>query len=318
MGSFNVTDALTRKNIRPSQKCKVIFLVENQLDNFTSVCHTHMPLLDHAFSCTYNDYGQFVFDSSEESRLELLRVIILQHLIEFEEGENEYHDIPVLKETFDVNKIFDYIIENRLFVERSFTDKSNPTHLTKKNLKVSYAAIDSEFYEYMLDNGKYEFFNSEPVSIREYTNSSLVTTKEMLCDIEYHLSKLESIATFLLRLLVIDRDSIDPAIFLRCMTVDKENITDSNVDDFKQLLEQLPDTVVPIGESFRKGFYCYSDFITKSAEFHSINLNEQRLLLNLLDWLGNYSNYTLTPSRYASESLNYDRLSNLINHWGLL
>jgi hypothetical protein len=64
------------------------------------------------FESTYDDYGGG--EDSHGIALDMIMQGIKENLVEMDVGENEYHDIAVKREDFDVEKFFEAVHENRL------------------------------------------------------------------------------------------------------------------------------------------------------------------------------------------------------------
>jgi len=74
--------------------------------------YSPMPLY---FTGNYNDYGGV--EDCEGVALDTLINVIRDNLYEMTQGDNQYHDIPAQKHSFDVDQLFELDHEGRLFLE---------------------------------------------------------------------------------------------------------------------------------------------------------------------------------------------------------
>lgn len=116
MGSWNNTCALTNLPIHSGEAVYVFPVKEKDLSKYRSHCYStalYKPMLI-PFEAKYNDYG-----AGEECTgiaLDLFVEEMRRELVELEVGENQYHDIAVKKDEFDIDKFFEAVHEDRLFV----------------------------------------------------------------------------------------------------------------------------------------------------------------------------------------------------------
>ena len=115
MGSWNKTCGISRLHIEAGTPVYVFVLEENM--NKTERCYSTSfwrPVLL-PFNSVYDDYG-----SGEDNSGPALQYIvdgITKNLVELEQGDNKYHDIPVRKEGFTIDKFFEAVRKNRLSVD---------------------------------------------------------------------------------------------------------------------------------------------------------------------------------------------------------
>lgn len=325
MGSFNVSDAITMRTITPGKKCKIIFLVDTQLENYTNTFASHTPLTSFILNAEYDDYGNFVFEQGQVETINYITNVIRENLVEIPEGENKYHDIPVLKDTFDFDKVFEYIHEGRLYVTRSYTNNTVQTHALKQNLKVSYAAIDANVFEHMLDNAFFEIYDSQSMtdvqySIRQSTQRHFSTIHDVANNpsigiLDGHYAEwLVYVLRDLIRASSITKDESEDMRDLVLKTL--KDWTDKDREFFKKICFSVPNEEICIRRIESSGMYVYDNF-THVRPPKSVNADKEKAISSyFFSWLSNYSNYTLTPSRYASneqyDSLVLDRLTSLM------
>ena len=117
MGSWNNTCGLTNLPIISGEEVYVFPIKEKDLSGYRSHCYANAlydPVLT-PFLAKYNDYG--AGEECSGMSLPLIIDALKNNLVVMEQGENPYHDIPVVREEFDVDKFFEAIHEDRLFVK---------------------------------------------------------------------------------------------------------------------------------------------------------------------------------------------------------
>lgn len=118
MGCWNHTCAISNLPVMHHDEVYVILLVaERDDDPCKNNCYptAYWRPYPAYFTGKYDDYG-----AVEECTGPMLNTIIeavRKDLIEVEQGENEYHDIPVKKADFNLELLFEANHENRLFVK---------------------------------------------------------------------------------------------------------------------------------------------------------------------------------------------------------
>lgn len=111
MGCWNGTCGLTNLPIIHGDEMYVFPIVESYRDSFCYTTALYRPSVL-PFRAEYNDYG-----AGEECSgvgLEILMEEIKHNLVEMDLGENQYHDIAVKREGFDVDVFFNACHETRL------------------------------------------------------------------------------------------------------------------------------------------------------------------------------------------------------------
>lgn len=118
MGCWNGTCGLSGLPIIEGEEIYVFPIVESYRDSFCYATALYQPTII-PFRAKYNDYG--AGEECSGIALDLIISGIREKLIELEVGENEYHDIAVKREGFDVDTFFEVVHEKRLRVK-------NPLH----------------------------------------------------------------------------------------------------------------------------------------------------------------------------------------------
>jgi hypothetical protein len=140
MGCWNQTCGLTQLHIRAGDEVMVFAIVKAL--KVTDLCYTtpfYSPIMM-PFYAKYDDYG-----GGEECSglgLKIVMDAIKQRLVDIPQGPNQYHDIPVKKESFDVDVFFEACHERRLFVE----------HYTKTRQHVDFVMFRKDVIDYLMEN----------------------------------------------------------------------------------------------------------------------------------------------------------------------
>lgn len=117
MGCWNNTCGLTNLPINAGDEVYVFPIQERDLSGYRSHCYStalYRPSII-PFVAEYNDYGggEKCSGIALDPTIEGLRL----RLVELEVGENKYHDIAVKRNDFDVDKFFESVHENRLYIK---------------------------------------------------------------------------------------------------------------------------------------------------------------------------------------------------------
>jgi hypothetical protein len=120
MGSWNSTCAISNLHIKAGQKVAVFLLVENKFDPDYCYNNTLYSPCIFPFYGENDSYGgvEDTYGVARDAVVEALR----NQLYERELGRNEYHDIAVAKDEFDIEKLFEADHENRLGIVHPLSD----------------------------------------------------------------------------------------------------------------------------------------------------------------------------------------------------
>lgn len=151
MGCWNKTCGLSRLHITAGEPVYV-FVLEEGKDSSDRCYSTALfsPLLL-PFDSIYDDYG-----GGEESSGAGLPYIVeglRNSLIEMEQGENEYHDIPVKRDDFTVLNFFEAVHEGRLSV-KGWRGEPNKVDFVMIRKDVAQHIFDTWEREHYVGNGK--------------------------------------------------------------------------------------------------------------------------------------------------------------------
>lgn len=155
MGSWNGTCALTNLPIMSGEKVYVLLLQEGKhYDKYVgNHCYpnTYYQPLPLYFEGEYNDYG--AVENCHGEFLDDILDLVKEKLIEFDEGDNQYHDIPVKKGNFNIDLLFEADHESRLFVEPSPYDKQKGID----KIRLTHIIIRKDVVEKLLTDYKMEY-----------------------------------------------------------------------------------------------------------------------------------------------------------------
>lgn len=139
MGCWNKTCGLSNLPIHAGEPVMVFTLVQrNDISDFCYSTALYSPVLLPFYS-EYNDYG--AGENSSGIGLPLIIDALKANLVEMEQGENQYHDIPVKKDTFDESVYWESIHEQRLKV---------PSH--SGNRDVQFVMFHKRVVDHILEN----------------------------------------------------------------------------------------------------------------------------------------------------------------------
>ena len=155
MGSWNHTCFLTNLPVLSGEEVYVFLLKEGDFYN-KYIGHHCYPTnyyepLPFFFEGNYNDYG-----GVENCHGPLLPAIIegiRLNLIEMPLDDNEYHDIEVSKKGLDIDSLFNYDHENRLFVgpDKFAVNNGKPAPIRLTHIVIKKNVLDSFLAKYKLD-----------------------------------------------------------------------------------------------------------------------------------------------------------------------
>lgn len=169
MGCWNATCFVTNLPIFSGEDVVCILVTEQNGYEKGNHCYPtgHMLPFGLTFNGKYNEYG--ALERCTGIGLTVLLDYIKEKLVEMDEGENKYHDIPVKRDDFNVEKLFDAIHECRLFIK----DKPIPFFKFPPQVGVKHLYIKKSVFNKLVKTMK----------LGEHTFSTLKTDIPMV--IEY-------------------------------------------------------------------------------------------------------------------------------------
>lgn len=172
MGCWNQTCGLTQIHIRAGEKVMIFPLSQSIRDSlcYTTPFWTPFPL---PFYGEYNDYG--AAESTSGIGLKVALDEIQRKLVEVEQGDNQYHDIPVKKDAFDESVFWEAIHEQRLKVV-GWRDKQH---------EIGMVMIKQSVFDYLADNYQledYDYDNATGSTYYKYTLHDVLADLPALVD----------------------------------------------------------------------------------------------------------------------------------------
>lgn len=126
MGCWNGTCAISNLHIKSGEDVAVMML--GKAYNVHDFCYTTSlyHLVPIMFYGQYNDYG--AVEKCHGVGVDMVVNALKNNLFEMEQGDNQYHDIPVKKETFNIEQMFEADHENRLGI-------NDPDHFSQETFR---------------------------------------------------------------------------------------------------------------------------------------------------------------------------------------
>jgi len=181
MGCWNKTCGLSRLHITAGTPVYV-FVLEEGKDSSDRCYSTALfsPLLL-PFDRVYDDYGGG--EDSSGPGLNPIMEGLRKNLIEVEQGENEYHDIPVKRDEFEVTNFFEAVHEGRLSV-KGWRGAPN---------KIDFVMIRKDIAQHIFDNWEREHYVGNGKGTGGWGNNYVFYKfADVLADIPAFMDRLES------------------------------------------------------------------------------------------------------------------------------
>lgn len=151
MGCWNHTCAISNLPVFYQDEVYVMLLMKQEKTDNNCYPHTYWKPLPFFFQGKYNDYGGV--EECYGPMLEPLMKMLKTRILEMEEGENKYHDIPVKRELFDTKMLFDADHEHRLFFEGH--------RFSKEPTQITHIVIKKNVFEQLIERYKLSFYDSD-------------------------------------------------------------------------------------------------------------------------------------------------------------
>jgi len=178
MGSWCATCGISRMPIREGQEVKGL-LIAKKNDQTGSSCYTDdwWKPIGLPIDVKYADYGNFELVNPDDSNAARLLEYLKDNVIPMEQGDNEYHDLPVVPSEFTWEKVNDIIHEERLILKGYGETKQYvawfPIH------PIVYEALVKPYYAWGIQDDEYlRTIESSMENIRDafgYTESDTDT-----------------------------------------------------------------------------------------------------------------------------------------------
>ena len=151
MGSWSKTCGLSNLHITAGTPVYVFVLEKNKDYDHCHSTGLFAPLLL-PFESVYDDYGGG--EDSSGPALDYIMNMIKKDLVELEEGENQYHDIPVKKEDFGPEKFFEAVHEDRLSIQGRFRDEPTQLYFTMMRKDIVDDILENRRIQDYVGDGK--------------------------------------------------------------------------------------------------------------------------------------------------------------------
>lgn len=148
MGCWNKTCGLSNLPIIAGEPVYVFVLEKHDPKYSTSQCEStwlYKPAMI-PFYAEYNDYG--AGENCSGIGLDILMNNIRDVLIEMPQGENVYHDIPIVRSGFTVKNFFESVLESRLFMKNAHGNAVN----------IDFVMFRKDIVDYVLNNYQIETY----------------------------------------------------------------------------------------------------------------------------------------------------------------
>lgn len=180
MGCWNKTCGLSNLHITAGTDVYVFVLAENtdKTDRCYSTAFWAPIMLP--FESKYDDYGGG--EESSGPALPYIMDALKSKLVEMEQGDNEYHDIPVKRDVFNEKMFFEAVHENRLFV---------PGYRVEQRI-VDFVMMRKDVVDYILENRVIESYVGDAGGTHGYgMNYINYKFADILADVPAFLDEIE-------------------------------------------------------------------------------------------------------------------------------
>jgi hypothetical protein len=165
MGCWNKTCGVSNLHIHAGDPVYVFILQQNTVrSNHCYSNHFYTPVMV-PFQSHYDYYGRGKNNSG--IGLEVIIKNLKEKLIEKEIGENQYHDIAVKRERFDVHMLFESMQKGRLEIQNPYARYSgNPENISVDFVMMRKDVVDKLIGEYDIEeysNGGYIYYKFSTV-----------------------------------------------------------------------------------------------------------------------------------------------------------
>lgn len=184
MGSWYKTCGVSNLHIRDNDDVMVFVLEKNTDDTDRCYSTAFWKPLMLPFYAKYGDYGKG--DDNTGVGLPYIVEGIKKNLVEMELGENQYHDIAVKKDKFDIELFYEAVHENRLFKDISWGGKDQTM--------LDFVMIRKDIADDILANFQREVYVGGGKGDCGYENNyKLVTFTRIIEDLPEYMEKLHSL-----------------------------------------------------------------------------------------------------------------------------
>lgn len=151
MGCWNKTCGLSNLHITSGTPVYVFVLEKNKDYDQCYATSLFSPVLL-PFESEYDDYGGG--ENSSGVALPFVMKGLKDQLVEFELGENEYHDIAVKREVFDDKMFFEACHEDRMQIKDRFDTEPTQVYFTMMRKDIVDSILETRVIEDYVGEGK--------------------------------------------------------------------------------------------------------------------------------------------------------------------
>lgn len=159
MGSWNKTCGLSNLHIYAGTEVYVFALVENRTENDRCYSTSFWWPIPLPFVAKYNDYGGGQDYDENSGSLKFLMSYLKDEMVEVEEGENQYHDIPVKRADFNTELFFEAVNEGRLKVMDHFKQQPRQVDFVMIRKDVADQILATRKFQKYISSGNYQYFS---------------------------------------------------------------------------------------------------------------------------------------------------------------
>lgn len=153
MGCWNGSCAMTGLPVHHGDPVRVFLLVEREFHGSHCYNDAYWAPMHYHFKGEYNDYG--AVEECTGEMIPFILDIIKRNLVEMEQGDNEYHDIPVKADEMDLELLFEADHEHRLKLKSPYRGFGGKTEFS-----VSHIIIHEYVFQQMLDRFQLDTWNN--------------------------------------------------------------------------------------------------------------------------------------------------------------
>ncbi|HET8688951.1 MAG TPA: hypothetical protein VFM18_20265 [Methanosarcina sp.] len=179
MGCWNKTCGLTGLPIFAGEDVYVFVLEKNMSDSDRCYSTAFWRPVLLPFYSVYDDYGGG--EDSSGIGFPILMEVLKNKIVEMEQGDNEYHDIPVTKENFGEKMFFEAVHEHRLFL---------PERYQKGQIPVDYVMFRKDVVDFILDTNVIELYVGRGKGNKGGNNYIDVKFDDIIADVDKYLDRI--------------------------------------------------------------------------------------------------------------------------------
>ncbi len=189
MGCWNATCAVTGLPIFDDDEVEVLLVKTITGQDSSSFCepYSYYVPLPLTFSGQYNDYG--AVKNCHGVALDIIVESLRKVLTEREEGENEYHELEVKREDFNIEKLFRLDHEGLLYINTFGKHQFD----MREAHRVTHLTIHKHVYDTIVSNIVIGVWEQDPDAKEGSNHTVYKDLVEMRLEYEQYLKDLEAV-----------------------------------------------------------------------------------------------------------------------------